>query len=214
MHHDFWHQKWQKNEIGFHLAEPNPLLVQHFKALKLQQGARIFLPLCGKTVDIAWLLAQGYQVVGAELSAIAITDLFQQLQLTPSITQLGDVALYSATNIDVFVGDIFKLTPAMLKKVDAVYDRAALVALPEAMRKQYTAHLRALTNNAPQLLICFEYDQRIHAGPPFSISADEVRQHYQSSIAITLLASQTMPDGLKGQYPATEQVWYLGKPPN
>ena len=99
----------------------------------------------------------------------------------------------------------------MLKKVDAIYDRAALVALPEAIRKQYTAHLRALTDNAPQLLICFEYDQSIHAGPPFSISADEVRQHYQSSHAITLLASQTMPDGLKGQYPATEQVWHLGK---
>ena len=106
MKHDFWHQKWQKNEIGFHLATPNPLLVQHVMALKLQQGARVFLPLCGKTVDIAWLLAQGYQVVGAELSAIAINDLFQQLHITPVITQLGDVALYSAANIDLFVGDI------------------------------------------------------------------------------------------------------------
>jgi thiopurine S-methyltransferase len=214
MQQDFWHQKWQKNEIGFHLSTPNPLLVKHLKALKLQQGACVFLPLCGKTVDIAWLLAQGYQVVGAELSEIAIHDLFQQLQITPVITQLGDVANYHAADIDIFVGDIFKLTPAMLQKIDAVYDRAALVALPEEMRVQYTTHLRALTNNAPQLLICFEYDQSIHAGPPFSISADEVSKHYQSSHLISLLASQTMPDGLKGQYPATELAWYLGKSSN
>lgn len=213
MQHDFWHQKWEKNEIGFHLPEANPLLVKHFTTLNLQQDARVFLPLCGKTLDIAWLLAQGYHVVGAELSALAIEDLFNSLNLTPTITKLGSITHYSATNIDMLVGDIFKVTPAMLGNVDAVYDRAALVALPEEMRKTYTAHLMALTQHAPQLLICFEYDQNLHAGPPFSICADEVKQHYQSAYDLTLLASEVMPDGLKGQYPATEQVWRL-KPLN
>jgi thiopurine S-methyltransferase len=108
-----------------------------------------------------------------------------------------------------FVGDIFKVTPAMLGNVDAVYDRAALVALPEDMRKQYSTHLMALTNKAQQLLICFEYEQSLHAGPPFSICADEVKQHYQAAYNLTLLASEVMPNGLKGQYSATEQVWWL-----
>ena len=215
MKHDFWHNKWTKNEIGFHLPEANPLLVKHFKALNLKPDSntnnspRIFLPLCGKTLDIAWLLSQGCRVTGAELSELAIEDLFKQLHLTPTITKLGEITHYSATNIDIFVGDIFKVTPAMLGKVDAVYDRAALVALPQDMRKAYTAHLMALTNKAPQLLICFEYDPTIHEGPPFSISADEVKQHYQTAYHLTLLASETMPDGLKGKYPATEQVWLL-----
>ena len=209
MQPDFWHQKWLKNEIGFHVPETNPLLVKHFEALKLTQGARIFLPLCGKTLDIAWMLAQGHQVVGAELSQIAIEDLFISLNLTPTITHLGEITHYSATNIDVFVGDIFALTPAMLGKVDAVYDRAALVALPDEMRKSYSAHLVALTKQAPQLLICFEYDQTIHAGPPFSINPDEVKQHYHTTYDLNLLASETMPDGLKGKFPATEQVWWL-----
>jgi thiopurine S-methyltransferase len=209
MQPDFWHERWQSNQIGFHLPEANPLLVKYFHALKLEQGARIFLPLCGKTLDISWMLAQGYQVVGAELSQIAIEDLFKSLNLTPTMTQKNQLMHYSATNIDIFVGDIFMLTPEMLGKVDAIYDRAALVALPDEMRKAYTAHLLALTNKATQLLICFEYDQSIHAGPPFSITADEVKQHYQTHYDLTLLASETIPDGLKGKFPATEQVWLL-----
>jgi thiopurine S-methyltransferase len=213
MKHEFWHQKWEKSEIGFHLPEANPLLVQHFPNLNLKQGARVFLPLCGKTLDIAWLLAQGYRIAGAELSEIAIEDLFKYLNLTPSITKLGEITHYGASHLDIFVGDIFLLTPAFLDKVDAIYDRAALVALPEDMRKAYTAHLMALTSKAPQLLICFEYDQTIHEGPPFSICADEVKQHYQVDYDLTLLASDNMSGGLKGKYPATEEVWLL-KPLN
>lgn len=213
MQQDFWHQKWEKNEIGFHLPEPNPLLVKYFPSLHLKPGNRVFLPLCGKTLDIAWLLAQGFCVAGAELSELAIENLFRQLNLTPTITNLGEITHYSAANIEMFVGDIFKVTPIMLGKVDAVYDRAALVALPDTMRKAYSAHLMLITNKTPQLLICFEYDQTTHAGPPFSICADEVKQHYQTAYDLTLLASETLPDGLKGKHPATEQVWWL-KPLN
>ena len=129
MQPDFWHTKWQKNEIGFHLTETNPFLVKHFSALQIKRGARVFLPLCGKTLDIAWLLAQGLQVVGAELSQIAIEDLFRQLQLTPNITKKNDMTHFSAGKIDIFVVDIFNLTPQVLGKVDMIYDRAALVAL-------------------------------------------------------------------------------------
>jgi thiopurine S-methyltransferase len=209
MQADFWHQKWQKNEIGFHLPDANPLLVKYFSKLQLNKGARVFLPLCGKTLDIAWLLAQGYRVAGAELSTIAIEDLFKNLNITPNIKMLGEIKHYSAANIDIFVGDIFKLSPAMLGAVDAVYDRAALVALPDEMRKLYTAHLQMLTKQAPQLLICFEYDQTLHAGPPFSISANEVKQHYQANYDVNLLASEDLVGGLKGQTPAIENVWLL-----
>jgi thiopurine S-methyltransferase len=215
MQADFWHQKWQKNEIGFHLPEANPSLVKHFSKLQLKTNARVFLPLCGKTLDIAWLLAQGCRVAGAELSDIAIEDLFKNLNLTPNIKTLGEISHYSAANIDLFVGDIFKISPAMLGAVDAVYDRAALVALPNEMRKLYSAHLQMLTNretplnHVPQLLICFEYDQTLHAGPPFSISADEVKQHYQANYDVILLASETIAGGLKAQIPALESVWLL-----
>ncbi len=209
MKHDFWHNKWQKNEIGFHLAEANPLFVKHFPVLQLTPNSRIFLPLCGKTLDIHWLLAQGYQVVGAELSTIAVEALFNALNLTPTITQVGSLVQYSAPNITIWNGDIFELNQNLLDKVDAVYDRAALVALPLEIREHYTAHISNITQLSPQLLICFDYDQALIDGPPFCVNADEVRRHYEKIYKVNLLESATLEGGLKGKVVALEQVWHL-----
>lgn len=205
---NFWHDKWEKNQIGFHEANPNPLLTQQIAALNLKDGARLFLPLCGKTLDIAWLLSQGYRVIGAELSEQAIVQLFEELQVSPEIEKTDSFIRYSAENIDILVGDIFDLSRDDIGPVDAIYDRAALVALPHDMRLRYTAHLRALTETAPQLLITFTYDQTQAKGPPFSISEEEVIDHYDENYQVTALKQITVEGGLKGQ-PATETVWSL-----
>ncbi|ELS34459.1 MULTISPECIES: thiopurine S-methyltransferase [Pseudanabaena] len=205
----FWHQKWEKNDIAFHNQEANSLMVKSFKELSLVEGSLVFVPLCGKTLDISWLLSNGYRVAGAELSKIAIEQLFVELGVEPQISKVGELERYSATDIDIFVGDIFLLSSEMLGVVDAIYDRAALVALPEALRNQYTAHLTKITHKAPQLLICYEYDQSSMAGPPFSISNDEVSQHYLDSYNLTLLSSTTVDSGLKEKCAARENVWLL-----
>src|SRR6478609_8497293 len=183
MEPDFWIERWEKKQIGFHGNVPNRFLVQYFSKLSLVPGARIFLPLCGKTLDIHWLLSAGYKVVGAELSELAITQLFEELEIKPEITILTDLKHYQAPNIDIFVGDIFNVTPELLGQVNAIYDRAALVALPTEMRVKYTRHLIELATRAekvlPQLLICFEYDPSIETGPPFSITEQEIKQHYE-----------------------------------
>lgn len=209
MEASFWHEKWESNQIGFHASEANPLLVKHIKQLDLNKNDRIFIPLCGKTLDIAWLLSQGYQVAGAELSQIAIEQLFDELGLTPEISQAGSLSHYKAENIDIFVGDIFDLGPDKLGNIDAVFDRAALVALPLETRKKYTAHLTTITNNAPQLLICFEYDQSVMNGPPFSIVSTEVEQHYAANYSLTSLDRPILKGGLKGRTEAVEAVWLL-----
>lgn len=205
----FWHQKWDDNNIAFHNSEVNPLLVKHFGTLFLKKGSRVFVPLCGKTLDIAWLLSQGYCVAGAELSKVAIDQLFAELGVTPDVAEHDAVTHYSATDIDIFVGDVFDLSGEMLGAVDAVYDRAALVALPREMRDRYTTHLLDITNKAPQLLISFEYDQTLMAGPPHSISHEEVNKHYKAIYDLTLAESNPLPDGLKGKCPATKNVWLL-----
>ncbi|CAN1209770.1 Thiopurine S-methyltransferase [Tumidithrix helvetica PCC 7403] len=205
----FWHQRWEGNNIAFHESETNPLLVKYFKELALGNGSRVFVPLCGKTLDIHWLLSHGYRVAGAELSKIAIEQLFTELGVEPKISSIDELAHYSATNIDIFVGDIFDLSSKMLGSVDAIYDRAALVALPEAMRDRYTAHLMQITDKAPQLLICFEYDQSVMDGPPFSISNEEVNRHYRDSYALTLMECTNVPGGLKGKCAAKENTWLL-----
>ncbi len=210
MQPDFWHERWQRNETRFHEGVPNPFLVSHFEKLHLTAGNRVFVPLCGKTVDIHWLLSQDIKVAGAELSPIAIDQLFEDLGFKPTITPVGNLLHYSAENIDIFVGDIFSLTPDLLGPVHAIYDRAALVALPEPLRDQYTTHLRSLTSNAPQLLITFEYDQSQMEGPPFSITPKEVREHYSAHYTITPLESHEVPDGLKG-CASTENAWLLNE---
>ncbi len=209
MEASFWHQKWKENDIGFHQGRVNSLLVKYFKSLALAEGKRVFLPLCGKTLDIAWLLSGGYCVVGVELNETAIEQLFSELKVEPQISDLGNLKYYYAKDIDIFVGDIFELSAEILGEVDAVYDRAALVALPAATRKRYTAHLTNITHNVPQLLISYEYDQSLIAGPPFSISATEIRQHYQSVYNITPLATVQVPEGMKGKCAADEHVWLL-----
>ena len=210
MNASFWKQRWQDNRITFHKNEVNPLLVEHFGALLLSEGARVFLPLCGKTRDIGWLLSKGYRVAGAELSELAVKQLFEELGTNPSVASSETVKRYSAQNIDIFVGDIFDLSGEMLGTVDAVYDRAALVALPETMRESYTKHLRNLTSTAPQLMICYEYDQSLREGPPFSVDFEELERHYKDAYDPALLSSETVSTDL-GNHRATQNVWLLKK---
>jgi thiopurine S-methyltransferase len=205
----FWHERWRENNIAFHKSEANPLLVKYFKELSLVKDSRVFLPLCGKTLDIPWLLSNGYRIAGAELSKIAVEQLFTGLGVEPKISRVGEVDRYSAKNIANKYGDIFDLSSKMLGLVDAIYDRAALVALPKAMRNRYTAHLREITEKSPQLLICYEYDQSCIEGPPFSIGNEEVNQHYNDSYDLKLMTSINIPGELKGKCAVKENVWLL-----
>lgn len=209
MDESFWHRKWERNEIAFHEGKANSWLVKHFGDLSLPKGSRVFLPLCGKSLDIHWLLTKGHRVAGAELSRIAIEQLFSELRIEPTITAAGEVSRYSSGNIDILVGDIFSLSRGVLGPVDAIYDRAALVALPASVRARYAAHLMELTDGAPQLLVTYEYDQRLVDGPPFSVSHQEVGRHYREGYDLQLLASADVEGGLKGKYAAAEHVWLL-----
>ena len=209
MEADFWHERWQTNEIGFHEGAPNALLVTHFESLMLPAGGRVFVPLCGKSRDMHWLLDQGYRVAGAELSPLAVGQFFEELGLVPEIEDLGTMTHYRSEGVEIFVGDIFQLSKEVLGAVDAIYDRAALVALPTAMRTAYGAHLVSICNHAPQLLLTLEYEYGLITGPPFSIEGDHVRALYGGAYEIIALDSRHASTGLKGKYPYTERAWHL-----
>ena len=211
MEASYWHQRWQQREIGFHESKVNPALVEHLDKLGLAKGSRIFIPLCGKTLDISWLLAQEYRVVGVELSPVAIKELFAELSLTPKITPTGALTLYSENVIDIWGGDIFDLSGEMLGSIDAVYDRAALVALPKNMHSRYAAHLISLTYAASQLLITYEYDQNLYDGPPFSVREEELKQIYGDTYQLELLAKDQITGGFKGKVDALNATWLLQK---
>lgn len=208
---NFWHKRWEKNEIGFHQSAVNVLLSDHFSGLSLPQTSRVFVPLCGKTRDIAWLLSQGHRVVGVELSKLAVEELFVDLGVAPKISVQGELLRYSAPGLEIFVGDIFELSGDLLGRVDAIYDRAALVAFPTEMRGRYGAHVAAITQLAPQFLICFEYDQAVMNGPPFSIDRQKVHDVYGAHYQIEPITNRDVAGGLKGKCPAQETVWHLLK---
>ncbi|MEM9008490.1 MAG: thiopurine S-methyltransferase [Cyanobacteria bacterium P01_F01_bin.86] len=209
METSFWQQKWERGDIGFHKTQANPLLVKHVNQLMLPQGSRIFLPLCGMTLDISWLLAQGFRVAGVELSPFAINELFEALKLEPQITTDSDFLHYSAKDIDIFVGNIFDLSAAYLGPVNAIYDRAALVALPEETRPKYASHLIHLTHAASQLLISYEYNQSLMAGPPFAIKKSEIERLYGATYQLQPIERQNIAGGLKGKVVSAESVWLL-----
>lgn len=211
MEASYWHQKWERGDIAFHESETNPFLIEHFEKLNPAKGSRVFLPLCGKTRDIAWLLANGYRVVGAELSELAINELFKELGLKPEISKVGKLARYSAKDIDILVGDLFDVSAEFLGAVNAIYDRAALVALPAGIREQYTSHLMNITGAVPQLLITFEYNQLLMPGPPFSVNEAEVKQHYGATYQLKPVESKKVAGGLKGKVAASETAWLLQK---
>ncbi|MBL9133875.1 MAG: thiopurine S-methyltransferase, partial [Verrucomicrobiaceae bacterium] len=211
---EFWHQRWKNKEIQFHEQTANPLLVRHIDSLGLTPGSRIFVPLCGKTLDIGWLLARGHRVVGAELSEDAVEQLFAKLGMKPQRRSVDGLIHFHTDGLDIFVGDIFQLRPETLGDVHAVFDRAALVALPEEMRLRYAQHVTAITGGVSQLLISYEYDQSLQAGPPFAVSENEITAHYARTHEVMLLQREEMTGGLKGKCAASQTVWLLQRRPD
>lgn len=164
-----WLQRWQDGNIGWHESQGNAGLQKNWS----QSGKRVLVPLCGKSLDLVWLEGQGNDVVGVELSELAVKAFFDENEIAYTFVQ-GPLDAYVAKGqaITIFCGDFFKFSAA---RFDALYDRGALIALPPEMRPDYVAHARTLlAQDAAQLVVTVEYDEMIATGPPFSVPASEV----------------------------------------
>lgn len=173
MQPEFWLARWQHSELGWQQDSVNPLLCQYHS--QLQPYSRIFVPLCGASPDLIWLAERG-AVVGAELSEVACQTLFASMAAQVSPESVNELICWQHGALTVWQGDYFGLTPAQLSGVDAIYDRAALIALPPAMRQAYVKQLKTLCPHARLLLLSLEYPQEEKAGPPFSVESEEITQ--------------------------------------
>ena len=170
-----WIQRWQEGKIGWHRAQVNSKLVEFITCLKLKQGDTVFVPLCGKSYDMVYLLEQGFKVIGVELSSLAIEQFFDENNLVFTISQTDQFTLYQGENITLYCGDYFALDKSVLKSVSAVYDRAALVALAVDLRAKYAQHLYSIiSNDCRVLLLTLNYPQSQISGPPYAVDEDEV----------------------------------------
>jgi thiopurine S-methyltransferase len=182
---EFWKQRWTSNQIGFHEGRVNALLAAHWPSLEVAAGGRVFVPLCGKSLDMVWLAAQGHTVLGIELSDIAVRDFFSENGIAPVRETNDGFEKFRAGAIEIWCGDFFGLQAQRLADIDGVYDRASLFAMPPDMRPAYAAKMiEIVPPSAPTLLITIEYDQRAMAGPPFSVPAAEVQALYGKHFAI------------------------------
>lgn len=177
MHADFWHKRWERNQIGFHQEQVNSYLAQYWPSLGINAGGRVLVPLCGKSLDLAWLAGQGLRVLGVELSQRAVEDFFAEQQLEPERFEHGAFTCYRSEGIELWCGDFFQLSAADVADCVGLYDRAALIALPSEMRERYAAHLNAiLPTGCGAVLVTMDYDQSQLDGPPFAVTDDEVRR--------------------------------------
>lgn len=188
---DFWHERWEKGEIGFHQNDFNRHMQDFIRQLGVQKAAQILVPLCGKSLDMIWLAEQGYRVTGIEISELAVRDFFEENSLNHEILRHRDVVIYHGANIDIYCTDFFAMEKRRMLKIDAVYDRASLIALPPSMRSAYASHLTGLMDEGVRsLLVTLDYPQEEMRGPPFSVTTGEVEQLFGTQYDIKHLHSE------------------------
>lgn len=175
MEPDFWHERWRTDRIGFHQDKVTPLLERHWRVVGAPEGSRVFVPLCGKSLDMPWLAERGHRVLGVELSQHAVDQFFRELGTTPDTWNSRQGRHHRAGGIEIIVGDVFDLDAAALADCGAVFDRAALIALPPELRRRYACETYSrLPAGCVGLLVTLEYPQHQKAGPPFSVEEAEV----------------------------------------
>ncbi len=203
----FWFDRWRAGEIGFHEGKPNELLAANVDLLGVNR--RVLVPLCGKTEDLVFLASKGHTVFGVELVEDAVKAFFAEHELTPEVTSHAHHVQYTSGAISIFAGDYLTFEPALIGGTcDALYDRAALVALPPELRPRYAQHTRSLlAEHSPTIMVTFEYDQALLSGPPFSVGEAEVREIYAPR-AMRMLAER--PDTRRPERgPTTERCWAI-----
>ncbi len=209
---EFWHSKWASNQIGFHLDDVNPLLTEHWHKTEPKREEKVFVPLCGKSEDLVWLASKHDEVHGVELSSIAVRSFFAEHFYTPLVVQVNaHHELYQFDELSIYTGDYFT---APVESYDIVYDRAALIALPEEMRQEYVARLKSLLKPGGRiLLVTLDYEQHEMAGPPFSVPQLEIEQLF-SEFSVERLHQ----DSANAQHPKraekglsrfAEEVWLI-----
>lgn len=175
----FWQQRWHEGRIGFHQEEVTPLLREYWPTLVLPADSRVFVPLAGKTRDMAWLAARGHRVLGVELSQVAVDQFFAEHELVPIRYESRYGLHHVAGGVELICGDAFALDADLLSGCIGVFDRAALIALPPGLRQRYASALySSLPGGCRGLMITLEYPQHEKIGPPFSVDEDEVHSLY------------------------------------
>lgn len=180
MRSEFWLERWRSGQIGWHQAAINPQLVEHWPKLELAEDCPVFVPLCGKSLDMLWLRQRGHPVFGVELAEAAVRGFFEEQSIRFEVAENRDgLPRFSGGGFRIYCGDYLEISAPQLGATQGTYDRGALIALPPEQRAIYADHVqRVIPNRGETLLITLDYDQSRAPGPPFSVPANEVEALY------------------------------------
>ena len=192
---NLWKSRWQEDRIGFHLPEVNPYLMRFSDQLLHQNPDRVFVTLCGKTLDLCWLTTKTKKVIGVELVSKAVQDFFAENNIAYLIQQAETLQKFSSKSIDIYLGDFFDLNPEQTSSFKAIYDRASIVAIEKLERRKYVDHLISFLDQAGRiLLITLEYNQNQMEGPPYSVPAEEIERLFAPVGSLKLVGTYDILD--------------------
>ena len=192
---DGWVARWRESRIQFHVNKVNPILARYVDRLLPEGFGRVLVPLCGKSVDLGWLVEQGHEVVGVELVEKAVEDLFNSIGGSLAISTQSGFQSWQSNGLEVLVGDLFELDGKVSGKFDAIWDRAALVALRPSDRDRYAPHIKEFLRPSGRILLStISYDVSKMEGPPFSVSADEVHRRFGDTLSVAKLEENINAD--------------------
>jgi thiopurine S-methyltransferase len=194
----FWQERWRENQLRWHRGEVEPQLERYIDRLAPEGAGSVLVPLCGKSADLGWLAARGHRVVGIDVVEDAAIQLFSEAGIDPAIERAGAATAYRGGGIELLVADIFAVRPEDVGPIEAIWDRAALVALPDAVRPGYAATLAQLAPGSRLLIQTIEYDTKVMDGPPFSVTERELRDLFAGS-PIEQLERADVIDQAQGQ---------------
>jgi len=202
-----WLDRWKKGTTGWHRSDINPQLIENINQLSEARTQTIFVPLCGASLDMKYLINQGFHVVGVELSSLAIDRFFNENKIDYKVSKVESFDIYQGKNIEIYCGDFFKLKKEYFYDVSCVYDRAALIALNPELQKKYVRHLKEiLPNNSKILLLTMFYPQNEMEAPPFSVGDNNVEELFSEFKEIKKISyanekeSSLKPDDLNLTY--------------
>ncbi|HEX7386073.1 MAG TPA: thiopurine S-methyltransferase [Castellaniella sp.] len=191
----FWLDRWEHGQTGFHQTRVMPLLQKHWAGLRIPAGSQVLVPLAGKSLDVAWIASQGYKVLAVELSPIAIAQFFDEHKLQLTRQQTPEGTLYEAGAIQYLCGDVMTLKAETLASIQGCYDRAALIALTPELRGRYVERVyHRLPQGCRTLLLTIDYAQDQMQGPPFSVPDEEVQRHFRDRCLVECLETRDILD--------------------
>jgi thiopurine S-methyltransferase len=213
----FWLGRWIDGWTAFHQADANRHLVAFWPELGVAPARAVFVPLCGKSLDMLWLRDHlGHEVVGVELSPLAVQAFDAENALGMRRSAAGPLERFEADRLLIYQGDYFDLCPTHVGNSGGFYDRASLIALPHGLRPRYAEQLRRLLPpDAAGLLIAIEYPEHEMDGPPFSVREAEVRALFGTGfdVRVACAADEPVPPHLANRgMTAFREVAYLLRP--